>query len=84
MQDRIMNHAGDVNHQDKESKNMLIIDRFEGEFAVVETSKGFINIPRADIPKTAKESDLLFLGVDENGTEARKKRIDGMMNSLFK
>ena len=63
---------------------MLIIDRFEEDFAVIETSNGFVNIPRTDIPKTAEEGDLLILGVDESGTEARKKRIDGMMNSLFK
>jgi len=64
--------------------DMLLIDRFEGDFAVVETSNGFINIPRADIPTDAKEGDVLVLGLDKNETEERKKRIDGMMNSLFK
>ena len=63
---------------------MLIIDRIEGDFAVVETSNGLINIPRADLPTNAKEGDVLVLGLDKNETEARKKRIDGMMNSLFK
>ena len=63
---------------------MLIIDRFEGDFAVVETSKGFINISRIDIPVTASEGDILVLSLDESETEARKKRIEGMMNKLFK
>ena len=63
---------------------MLIIDRFEGEYAVVETDKGMINIPRADLPTGAKEGDALKLTIDADGTKARKKRIDGMMNSLFK
>ena len=63
---------------------MLIIDRFEGDFAVVETANGFVNIPRADIPAAAKEGDVLVLNLDKNETEARKKRIDGMMNNLFK
>ena len=63
---------------------MLTIDRFEGEFAIVETSNGFVNIPKSDIPKTALEGDILILSLDENETELRKKRIDGMMNSLFK
>jgi hypothetical protein len=63
---------------------MLIIDRFEGDFAVVETSDGFINIPRIDIPNNSGEGDVLIVSVDKNESDARKKRIDSMMNSLFK
>ena len=63
---------------------MLIIDRFEGNFAVVETDSGMINVPRFDLPDGAKEGDVLLLSVDSDGTASRKKRIDGMMNSLFK
>jgi hypothetical protein len=63
---------------------VLIIDRFEGDFAVVETANGFVNIPRADVPTVAKEGDVLVLSLDKDETEARKERIDGMMNSLFK
>jgi hypothetical protein len=63
---------------------MLTIDRFEGDYAIVETSKGAVNIPRADIPKAAREGDVLVLGVDKAETEKRRERIDGMMNPLFK
>ena len=63
---------------------MLIIDRFEGDFAVVETENGFINIPRKDIPDGACEGDVLILGIDKNDADERKKRINGMMDSLFK
>ena len=63
---------------------MLIIDRFEGDFAVIETSKGFINIPKTDIPSNACEGDVLDLSVNKNDTEARKKRINSMMDDLFK
>jgi len=63
---------------------MLIIDRFEGDFAVVETDNGFINIPKTDVPADAKEGDVLLLSLSKDETEARKKRIDGMMDSLFK
>jgi hypothetical protein len=63
---------------------MLIIDRFEGDFAVVETSDGFINIPRIDIPNNSREGDVLIVGVDKDESDARKKRIGSMMNSLFK
>ena len=63
---------------------MLIIDRFEGEFAVVETSTGFINIPRSELPASAREGDVIELGVDEESTDARKERIESMMDQLFK
>jgi len=63
---------------------MLIIDRFEGDFVVIETSNGFINIPKADIPLSAREGDILDLSVNKNDTGARKKRINGMMDDLFK
>jgi len=63
---------------------MLIIDRFEGDFAVTETDKGFINIPRSDLPEEAQEGDVLILSLDKSTAEERKKRIDAMMNSLFK
>ena len=63
---------------------MLTIDRFEGNFAVVETSEGFINIPRIDMPNNSKEGDVLIISVDKDESDARKKRIDSMMNSLFK
>ena len=63
---------------------MLIIDRFEGDYAVVETGKGMVNIPRSELPKGAKEGDTLRISIDADDTEARKNRIDGMMNTLFK
>ncbi|MCL2663914.1 MAG: DUF3006 domain-containing protein [Oscillospiraceae bacterium] len=63
---------------------MLIIDRFEGDFAIVEISDGFINIPRIDLPSNAMEGDVLIISVDKDESDAREKRIDSMMNSLFK
>ena len=63
---------------------MLIIDRFEGDYAVVETDKGMINIPRSDLPTNAKEGDTLRIIIDVDDTVARKNRINGMMKDLFK
>ena len=63
---------------------MLIIDRFEGDYAVVETSDGFINIPKKDLPRNANKGDVLSVNIDSNETDSRKKRIEGMMNNLFK
>jgi len=62
---------------------MMIIDRFEGEFAVIETSNGFINVPYPDLPAAAKEGDVLIITLDKANTEARKQRIESMMSKLF-
>jgi len=63
---------------------MLIIDRFEGDFAVIETSDGFVSIPKKDLPAGLQEGDILSISVDKNETDSRKKRIEGMMGNLFK
>ena len=63
---------------------MLIIDRFEGDFAIVETSDGLVNIPKADLPYGVEEGDVLTIVIDSSAATARKEKIDKMMNSLFK
>lgn len=63
---------------------MLIIDRFEGDYAIIETADRMVMIPRADIPAGSKEGDVLLLVTDSDSTEERKKRIDDKMNRLFK
>ncbi|KNZ40606.1 DUF3006 domain-containing protein [Acetobacterium bakii] len=62
----------------------MIIDRFEGEFAVVELSdKTFINIPLSELPKSSKEGDVLIIGIDQKETEKRKERIKDLMDDLW-
>lgn len=67
----------------------LIIDRFEGSFAVCEQENGsFITIPRFHLPKEAKEGDCIHYinntyKVDEDETKARRIRIQEKMNSLW-
>ena len=63
---------------------MLIIDRFEGEYAVIETDIGMVSIPRTDIPASAREGDVLALGISKAETGGLKERIDGKMDKLFK
>jgi len=63
---------------------MLILDRFEGDLAVIETDTGLLNIPRSELPAGAKEGDTIRLIVDAEETAARKKSIDERMNKLFK
>ena len=63
---------------------MLIIDRFEGDYAVIEVNDEFINIPKSTIPKEAKEGDVLRFIIDSDETAKRKQRITGLMDKLFK
>ena len=67
---------------------MLIIDRFEGDYAVVEYSgeneTETMEIPRELVPDDAKEGAILKLVVDKNSTQKRKKEIDDLADDLFK
>lgn len=68
----------------------FIIDRFEGIYAVCELENGeFADVPKEDIPKEAKEGDILFKTdngycVDKMATENKRKQIKERMNKLFK
>ena len=68
----------------------LVIDRFEGTFAVCETeTKEFVHVSKKDIPAEAKEGDVLTqtpdrkYQVDKDTTAQRKKDIDKKLFSLF-
>jgi len=68
----------------------LIIDRFEGDYAVCERmDKTTVDILRKDLPSTLKEGDCILIHedqsitFDEEETQARKKRIEDLMASLF-
>lgn len=65
---------------------MMIIERFEGDFAVVEYEEGLVfGIPRCLLPPGAKEGAVLtmVIAVDEPATEARKRNIEKLMDELF-
>lgn len=68
---------------------MLIIDRFEGECAVVEDSEKEknINIRREFIEEGAKEGDVLalfetFYMVDHAATRKRREEILGLQRKI--
>lgn len=65
---------------------MLIVDRFEGEWAVLEFEGKCFNFPRKLLPKEAREGDVLTvaLNVSPEETEQRKKRIRELETRLFK
>lgn len=61
-----------------------VIDRFEGEFAVVELeNKKFANIPHEAIPPEAKEGDIILVTIDNQHTKEQKEKIKKMMENLW-
>jgi len=62
-----------------------IIDRFEGDFAIVELEdKTFSNIPRIAIPLEAKEGSVIDVTIDVASTDERSRKINKLMGDLFK
>lgn len=68
---------------------MLIIDRFEGGFAVLEDENGRPrNVPRGLFPSDAREGDAVFLRggryeIDRELTTARREKIKKLAEGLF-
>lgn len=66
---------------------MIIIDRFEGNFAVLETNEGMINVERNLISDNVKEGDVLVQNgknylVDAAATKARRADVRKKFNRL--
>ena len=67
----------------------VIIDRFEGDFAVCEKEdRKMLNIKRAQVPVDAKEGDALIINgdtitIDTATTEKRKNAVNKLFSSLF-
>ncbi|EGD51879.1 hypothetical protein TheetDRAFT_1271 [Thermoanaerobacter ethanolicus JW 200] len=64
---------------------LCIIDRFEGECAVIEYGDKTFNFPKELLPKEAKEGDVLKfdIRIDKEKTEKRRKAIEDLAIDLF-
>lgn len=72
----------------KGEKCMIILDRFEGNFAVLEDDGVMKNIPRELLPANLREGDVVIkVGekylLDEKNTAARRKKIAELQKGLF-
>lgn len=67
----------------------VIIDRFEGSFAVCETEKKeMINIDIKKLPYGCKEGDVLDIenglnSIDKSGTDEQKAKIEKLCEGLW-
>jgi len=63
----------------------LIIDRFEGDFAVIELPDGrMVDCPKVMLPQNAKEGSILNISIDEAATTEKLQKVTEKMNRLFK
>lgn len=64
---------------------MFVIDRFEGEMAVIEYQGGTFELPRNLLPPQAKEGDMLRfdITVDEEETEEQETRVEHQVDDVF-
>lgn len=64
---------------------MLIIDRFEGEWAVIEFGDKIFDIPRALLPKEAREGDVIqiSISIDNYATKDREEAVRKLAEELF-
>ncbi|ANS51930.1 hypothetical protein BT246_66380 (plasmid) [Bacillus thuringiensis] len=65
-----------------------IIDRFEGELAVIEINNSTIDVPKSKLPSTAKEGDVLIIEdgtytIDKNETDKKRREVQNLMDKLF-
>ena len=68
---------------------MIIIERFEGCMAVLETDEGRKELDRACLPEEAREGDVLCYSdgvftVDCEATDARSAEIRGKLGRLIR
>ena len=67
----------------------VIIDRFEGKYAICEKENlDMIDIEISKLPEDAKEGDVLILTedkiiIDREETKARRERIKKLMDDLW-
>lgn len=68
----------------------LIIDRFEGDYAVCEQAdKSMVNIHKTNLPSEAKEGDIILqasdgsIKISHSQTQSRKDHIQKKMKDLL-
>ena len=63
----------------------IVIDRFEGDFAVAELPDGgFAKLPRALVPADAGEGSVLRIETDAAETEKRRREAQDLLGDLLK
>lgn len=65
-----------------------IVDRFEGNAAILETEDGHIRVPRSELPSQTREGDVLVACdkkwvLEPQATQERRKKIERLAEELW-
>lgn len=68
---------------------MTVVDRFEGQYAVLETDSGMKTVLRNELPADAREGDVLsgsggIYSVDREKTAERRRSAAKRLNKLLR
>ena len=67
----------------EEKSIFWIIDRIEGDLAVIEVAEGkTVNIPRSSLPVGVKEGSVLRIAIDPEEEARRRKKLRSLFNRL--
>ena len=78
-----------ANHRNNGGYMKVIIDRFEGDYAICEMpGRKMINIERNKIPANSKEGDAIYIGetgsqIDAEETNKLKENIEKLMDDVW-
>lgn len=62
----------------------IVIDRFEGDYAIVELSdRTMVDLHRQFLPKSAKEGDIFEIKMIAVDDKERKGQISQLMNEIW-
>lgn len=66
---------------------MTVIDRFEGEYAVLETETGMVTLLRKELPENAREGDVLIqnggkYALSRSKTAERRRKLREKLRKL--
>ncbi len=69
-------------------EQQMTIDRFEGDYAVLETEEGMVNIHRAHLPSSAREGDVVTYSnggytVDREATDDLRAEVRSRLHKLL-
>ena len=73
-----------INTVEADKQMKVIIDRFEGDYAVVELpDKTLVDMPRKLLETEAKEGDIIEIKALDVAARVRKKNVNKLLNEVF-
>lgn len=60
-----------------------IIDRFEGDYAVVGCGDVYFNVPKSALPSGVSEGDVMDVGINVSETNVKSVQVKDRLKKLF-